>query len=1404
MAFPSAFIVGSTLYLRPTSDLTTGTAHWVLADAGSLKDASDVEWGGIGSASTWNFTTEGTAPTSLVAFFDLDAVLADGDGGNTASVASSPPTLGYTAADFDSWLTAADTIAAWGDTYMYEGTTSLQAAENMRDWLVDFATNDYMRGSSGSIDPGDVKDAQVHRNWALCSLLPAYYKARGSAEFSSGDKTLIEGWIDDHCNDITTYYDWDVDDLGSKNNNHLMAASLARMWGAIILNDTGHFDESVSSVKHVLDDLIDDSIANDAVDRRMVGYGSDPQDDYPPGGLMLELDRGNSAFFYQSYWTSWATVVAANALANGEDLFRYAGTYGTFFEIYDFWRINVADSGQTIFDLVTEWADSGAPSSAAALEVNTGDTWSEDADKFASFQIFSTLFPDHAASSLINTNMGGGTNYQYGGDIDYLVDYLSPASSPVNVEFGALTLAGAGGIAIPGGVTAIVGNGGTNLEIVSGEFVPKTGGGVVSGSELLDDGSTLVVTVVANKYSCKPDETEVAAALSDANTSTALGILLRDGDDSGSSQWDLTGKSFSNEFIIEPHDWTEETDVRDQTYGVFLPGIKITGGGNMTIQGCDLYRVKGAGAETDGVVWFVGPVTNPTVRKNRIHSRDMYDTYDAGDFGTLGIQYGGIRGVKLDGSSGNLITGATVDDNLIEHVTRGVVAGFIEDDGGGNNSSISGNYIYDFYSNGTTVGSSDGVDIFDNDIQHAWAANGDNGSPHSSVGLSFDSPCVNINVLGNLADVGWSRTKYAADNANPAPTLAATGMKANDPTSSTAYTNWSVGFNTIISHGICLEFSGADTIDIFNNTLVNEDYTGGTGSATYYFQGADNVTMRNNIGQVYTLGGNDGGTENGQSMSETLATLSGYGNLILNGAGDTGAFDPENYFVGDGVKGFDELTSDETRAAYVPNSGEYALTASEKKGALGTGYYSGGGSHTAPAHSKPAADSGTPDTPSETVWDGSTFAVGGRLQESASDIADGKYLTIAWEGSIHSDIDASNKYLLASQFSRVAIQKLGPKWRLFVDDVNGDQLLTATTPDGKDYDSSSGTLSLAWSVDVANGRVLFADGGEVFDLPLSGGVPADDLDIDLSGPSSWRIYSDAIGANIFKGTLRKLLITNLFVDLETEAGLEKLYASDGTFKDWGSTGSSIDGATERVVFVGDASTINAGNGNGGDGGAFTVSGGTVTDLASDVGITVIGSSEDANSSSSYTPTPDLSSLSNGDDVLVIVHTHDLGNFQVPSSVSLGGTSLTKIIGTTQTTTQDGSTSMWRGTLSGSPTDTLTIGYGVTVNGAAWEILKLTNANATLSDSDEQNGSVTLDVPTGGAVIAGGWHNSGTGPMTMTSDAATLTLIDNTSWDSRQRCAYYRADGTARTGEGITTDAGVSTSQHVVAISLAPA
>ena len=800
------------------------------------------------------------------------------------------------------------------------------------------------------------------------------------------------------------------------------------------------------------------------------------------------------------------------------------------------------------------------------------------------------------------SNSGGAVESKF------LVTVEPPFEADVVTSFGALTRAGAGGVDI--GDSAIAsGNAAGHWQISGGAIAPSSAGqGNLSGiyDLTLSDGQTVRIATQDGTYSVA-SAAELLAAWTDAPAS-ATGIQLRDGDYSAGPRVTLPSKVFTTTFTIEPAtEFVPALTPKTHVYSVTLPGLMIGNATrNLRLYGLAFYEtLNDVITEQNGVIEIEGGGTaaNITIEDCQISSRNFVEAFDSGVFAdgpgfsaypnqsTFFSSLNAIRGVRLDEVQNARVLGCHIHD-----VTRGIVMGSVGIENG-NRSRIQGCWIEDVVSNFTTAGgATDGLDIWDNRAMHAWGSDGEVPSNplHSAVGLSFDNsagtPFQNVTVKGNLFHVGWTRKRHTIDSGRSYTVVnAATGMKFNDPQQTYAYRNITVAHNLVVSHGLCLEFSGAQDIDIYNNTLSSETYAAPDATVpSVYFQGAENVRLWNNIAPIYTLGVNDGGSENGSPMVVTAETAQQYGNLAAAGnEGDLGFSALFNGIAG----GFNFLTLDQLEAAYTPKPTSFALTAAERKGALGTGYYAGNGVDTAPAFTARTA-SGAVQPPTTTLWNGAPYLTSGALAGAI----DGRGVTLAWQGEIDPAQDGNGSYFIQANGLRVAARFLGGgRIRFYIESPAG-LILQGDTPDIP-INSTTGRCAWAFSADLTTGQACFALNGKPLPLPLglTGATTLTDIDWTTS---VWAINAQTSGADPMTCEFDAVLISNRFIDLDTNAGLSKLFAADGLFKDWGAGGANINGSTELVVIQGaNAAQLNGGSANTGAGGVFSMNGGSVTDKA---------------------------------------------------------------------------------------------------------------------------------------------------------------------------------------------------------------
>ena len=160
-------------------------------------------------------------------------------------------------------------------------------------------------------------------------------------------------------------------------------------------------------------------------------------------------------------------------------------------------------------------------------------------------------------------------------------------SGPVAVAFGALTLAGAGGVDAPAGASAISGGTATGYTLSGGVVSPTSNGSATSGTMTFTGSAvTWTITAEANTYSVKPDNSlsEFGAALTAAGNSSGITIKVRPGTSSPSPSSPPTflgkGAGRTDYLTITSHDNANRAKLETATFTgcPYLKFYQINGG----------------------------------------------------------------------------------------------------------------------------------------------------------------------------------------------------------------------------------------------------------------------------------------------------------------------------------------------------------------------------------------------------------------------------------------------------------------------------------------------------------------------------------------------------------------------------------------------------------------------------------------------------------------------------------------------------------------------------------------------------------------------------------------------------------------------------------------------------------
>ncbi|MEM9342560.1 MAG: putative Ig domain-containing protein [Pseudomonadota bacterium] len=770
---------------------------------------------------------------------------------------------------------------------------------------------------------------------------------------------------------------------------------------------------------------------------------------------------------------------------------------------------------------------------------------------------------------------------------DFLVTV--EGSGDLNVNFGALTKAGAGAFPVPG-ASISTGDPQGHWQISGGMLSPSSAGDAAdlsAGGYLLtlNDGTTVDIAVDA-------DSAHVSAA---GQLNTALqelpisggNVFVRDGDYISEGRQILSARQFTGEAVIAPDFWTDPgTGAPTWTRGVKLPGITLANGmRGLTIEGMELFADDAA-----AVITIRRPAEDILIRQNEIRSVDLATEHAAGR-----MQDGSMSSIEgVDGIENGTLTHVRVLNNYIHDVFRGAsMNGGVTDNANGP-CQINGNWFENCYQFFTLMGNvftsvgTHGAEIIDNRGLHVWSTTADSGAPHSSTGLAFDSEADGLKVLGNIMHIGWTRI-----DAEPGFVTGATGMKLNGPLATDAYKNIELGFNVIVTKGLAIEVQGGANVDVFNNTVIRDDLNPGT-TASISFEGVENARVWNNIANVYNIGTFDGDSRKGAGIIPfvtTLDTLQGYGN-IREGS--------ETYFPVVDDPTYPQIRIEDLETLFLPAQTRYARTAEQKKGALGTGRYFGNGVHTA-VYDPPRATLGSGFAAFGTFWDGSDY-----INDVPSLPPDMTAFTVLHEGSF--EADGVQMFLFGSQFRRFEVERTNSnRLRVYGKNAANEIILTCTS--NFTVTQADGVVRLGIAVDMFRGVCVMTKNGVqdrwIADYDISRGETVD-------GSRSTHIYAQFANQQHLVGEVYRTWINDTFFDLDNEANIEAIYSETGAFQDFGPNGELVTGSAPRLYLAGQASTF----GNFGSLGQVTVNG-QLQDVAGSGGDE--GSGGSGGSGGTYTP-----------------------------------------------------------------------------------------------------------------------------------------------------------------------------------------
>lgn len=474
-------------------------------------------------------------------------------------------------------------------------------------------------------------------------------------------------------------------------------------------------------------------------------------------------------------------------------------------------------------------------------------------------------------------------------------------SAPSEVIYGALTLAGAGGLPIPLGETTISDAGGTNLIVYGGLVVPGTGGGVLSGSVTFGNGAQWTVTALADNYSVR-DKAEAIASINDAGLTTGKTVRFRPGNYAGHNAGSGVGSFFH---FVNPANVVTITG--DDKSTMVFEGLYLSRCSNLVVR--DLTVRPGLDGK---LVNLYNATTNVTFDGLDVAGNNPIDP--SGDYSAAqpDVPSGGI-GVASFGFKRDIF----IRNCEIKWTLKGIAgspdAGVFE---------ISGNYLHDIYADFIELGVGGDktftLNIFDNTLMGKICKSSDAGNPHGDfIQLkAFDATeagVENINIERNIIVNNYN-------NSSPA------GLFLSNIPNGRFYTGTRICGNLIVRNGgpgeTDIQIYHARDCVVIGNTVVSVDYSG-SGTAT--------TGARIEVGNNESAGTNIVKNNAADGFNLAAGTVD-TNNIALGAQGETTAY--STAFVG---PTFMPTTREEALAVFAMRQGG-PLDLATDVGAVGNGY----------------------------------------------------------------------------------------------------------------------------------------------------------------------------------------------------------------------------------------------------------------------------------------------------------------------------------------------------------------------------------------------------------------------------------------------------------------------------------
>lgn len=475
------------------------------------------------------------------------------------------------------------------------------------------------------------------------------------------------------------------------------------------------------------------------------------------------------------------------------------------------------------------------------------------------------------------------------------------------------------------------------------------------------------------------------------------------------------------------------------------------------------------------------------------------------------------------------------------------------------------NVWHDHYIHAATI-TGDRFTTFFNRGYNLWANGTDPGNPHSAVGFSpGPNPAKDTEdnlMVGDVFIPGTARFDF--DGVYPS----ASGLKYNDRIATGRNVRIIIRNVTyVVFDPQAFELDAPTDCLVENSTFVSDEATGSGNLANFYLNDPQDCIIRSNIAGSISIGVDGRGSGNSFyrnfiALSYVRGTLPAY-DTNFNGPTWESFEYPE-----DAVIAFQINPASFINAwAVIPGAQAYAYDA-------------------VPDNPIPITTNTTAITPSPVTKPSDAW-----LRTAASNAAwkptTARAGCIIGMASVDATADAVTKNILALASSAGQMTKLnsGGDYNVRMTANSGGTLLDVSST--FTFRTADGMVPFVLTWDTEQARVLFARGGSeiMTDWPNIADFNNEDWIIFTTG-RTMTAWADAIttpSSASWVGDVDTLFAHGEFLDIETDAGLSKVFATTGDLADLGANGELVFGTPPDIFLRGNAATYNGGAFNLGSG-----------------------------------------------------------------------------------------------------------------------------------------------------------------------------------------------------------------------------